>query len=619
MLPTKNGQSCRSILFFPANDVHKAEKAAASDADVLILDLEDAVAPSEKENARNTLIQMLDTLDFRGKKVVVRINPLNTPWGRDDLETIKEHPKVQGIMLPKINDRNDIIEVADIAQNKPIWAVMETARGIFNIRNIVPSKNVEALIFGNNDLSAEMGVDSDNHPALAHARGEVMLAARAHNLMVFDGPSPNLAQTPEDRAAHRKDCEYSRELGFDGKCVVHLDQIRAANITFSPTPQEIQTAQKIVTAYGNAGIHGVIKVGGRMIEELHARHAKNTLKIAEGLGLTLKRLKLPDSVRQGFIEYVTPLKEPQYDPYNKENFPQIRYALEREMWRLLQVASEAHEPGARELIAEIEKQRANKGSVGFIIDNFPIDEKLPATPSEPDDYTTQGKGWVSELASYAFHSLLDRAPIIIPGLRGDNPIQQISPRKGQEQNAASSLGSKAAFRAHTDSSHLEQPPEFFCLVALRNNENAKTNIALVQDILNQLTEEELKVLQQPIFNFSTGAALDRDKMVTLENVPVLTYQNGTPRLRFNTAESRMYSSTSDGNDVIQRLNDILDFALNPALDKGVELQAGQAIFIDNGQAAHARTSFTPDNSEQRWLQRVLTNSVSRDNPFPTSI
>lgn len=296
MLPTHDGHPCRSIMFVPASTPVLAEKAARSQADALILDLEDSVAPADKDKAREYLLRILDTVDFGAKKVTVRINARTTQWGEGDLQAVKAHGNFSALCIPKIETREEIEAVARVT-GKPVWAFMETARGIYDIRNIFPSEaagfsGVEALVMGNNDLSADLGVD--DRDGLAGSHKDVVLAARAHGLMVFDGTSPILLKKDsphieEEKRAFRADCEASRRSGFDGRCVITPSQLPIVNEIFSPTLRQLAKARRIVDAY-TATEHdgGMITVDGQMVEELHFKAAQRVLQMARAIEMKEK-------------------------------------------------------------------------------------------------------------------------------------------------------------------------------------------------------------------------------------------------------------------------------------------------------------------------------------------
>jgi (3S)-malyl-CoA thioesterase len=291
MLPTHDGYPRRSIMFVPASTPALAEKAAKSLADALILDLEDSVAPADKEKAREHLLRILDNVDFGGKKVTVRINALATRWGEEDLQAVKDHDRIDAICIPKIESREEIDAVTAVT-SKPIWAFMETSKGIYNIRNIFPPHgspvpHVEALVLGNNDLSADLGVD--DRDGLSGPHKDVVLAARAHGLMVFDGTSPILLKKDspyieEEKKAFREDCEASRKFGFDGRCAITPTQLPFLNETFSPTAKQIAKAKRIVDAYTATDQEGgMITVDGQMVEELHFRAAQRILQMVKAI------------------------------------------------------------------------------------------------------------------------------------------------------------------------------------------------------------------------------------------------------------------------------------------------------------------------------------------------
>jgi (3S)-malyl-CoA thioesterase len=280
MLPSPDGRLYRSILFIPSYVRHKILKATHLQSDVVAFDLEEAVPPSRKETARRDLLDALSNIDFGNKPLIVRINSLSSIWGLDDLQSIQSHPKIHAICLPKVEGSAEIAQVGEAAPDKVLWICCETAKGIYHIRRYIPSHpNVKALIFGNNDFSAELGIETTDHPGLQHARSEVILAARANGMMVFDGPSQDLTGGED----FKEECQQARRLGFDGKLVIHPAQIRAANAAFSPTPRELEEAKAIIAASENAFQqgHAAFKHNNKLIEPLHVINARHLVLRAE--------------------------------------------------------------------------------------------------------------------------------------------------------------------------------------------------------------------------------------------------------------------------------------------------------------------------------------------------
>jgi len=291
----------RSLLFVPASRPDMIQKAAASAADAVCLDLEDAVALEQKEASRANIIQALQHLDFGPRVRVLRINALDTPFAyRDVIEVVEaagEHLDL--IMLPKTRDANDVrfldlllsqIELR-MRFSHPIGieAQIETASGFLWLREIAQSSpRLEALIFGPGDYAASMHMplanigEPDQHDALypGHRWHAVMhgivAAARANHLRCMDGPYADF----KDEAGFERACKIALALGFDGKQCIHPAQLPAANRLFAPSPEELQWARAVVQAYEQASAEGrgAISVNGKMIDAANIRMAQTIIQ-----------------------------------------------------------------------------------------------------------------------------------------------------------------------------------------------------------------------------------------------------------------------------------------------------------------------------------------------------
>ena len=277
----------RSVLYMPGANTRALEKAKTLAADSLILDLEDAVAPDAKIAARQNILAALET-GFGYREAVVRINSLNTPWGLDDLKTFA-HSKADAIVLPKVESAAQIQEVVKLLKEfnaRPdltIWAMIETPMAIFNLPEIAGSHSLlEALVLGTSDLVKDLHArHTPNRVETQTALSLSILAARAFGLCVLDGVHLSL----DDEAGLRQSCIQGRDMGFDGKTLIHPSQIAFANETFGPSPQEIAEAQERITAYEAAiqsGV-GIAVLNGKLIEELHIQDAKRILALAKAI------------------------------------------------------------------------------------------------------------------------------------------------------------------------------------------------------------------------------------------------------------------------------------------------------------------------------------------------
>lgn len=280
----------RSVLYMPGANTRALEKAKTLSADSLILDLEDAVAPDAKASARENILKALDA-GFGYREAVVRINGLNTPWGMDDLQMFA-NSKADAIVLPKVESAAQIQEVANLLKklnaptNMTIWAMIETPKAIFKLQDIAESHPLlEALVLGTSDLVKDLHARHTPNRVETHtALSLSVLAARAYGLCVLDGVHLSL----DDEMGLAQSCIQGRDMGFDGKTLIHPSQIDIANETFGPSPQDIKEAQERIAAYQaaiNSGA-GIAVLNGRLIEELHIQDAKRILALANAIANT---------------------------------------------------------------------------------------------------------------------------------------------------------------------------------------------------------------------------------------------------------------------------------------------------------------------------------------------
>ncbi len=283
----------RSALYMPGSNARALEKARSLPADVLIFDLEDAVAPALKETARAQVAAALREGGYGPREIVVRVNAANTPWGHDDLVALAA-AQPHAVLLPKIGAPGEIMRAAQelrdagAPESLRIWAMMETPRAILNADSIVrtaadPSSRLTALVMGTNDLA------KDTRGRLTRGRATMLpylaicvAAARSYGVDILDGVYGDL----HDEQGLRAECEQGRDLGMDGKTLIHPGQIAAANEAFAPSGEEIAWSRKIVAAFAEpeARDAGVIALDGRMIERLHEEIARRTIAIADALG-----------------------------------------------------------------------------------------------------------------------------------------------------------------------------------------------------------------------------------------------------------------------------------------------------------------------------------------------
>lgn len=282
----------RSVLYMPGSNARALDKAKEIPADALILDLEDAVAPDAKEEARQQVCAAVKGGGYGKREIVIRVNGLDTPWGRDDIKAaVAAGP--HAILVPKINSASDVEraeEALSDAGAKPglqLWCMIETPLATLNIQSIAqkarePGSRMSVWVMGTNDIAKELRAahTPDRVPMLA-SLGLALIAARAYGLVILDGVYNDIKN--EDGFAAI--CEQGRDMGFDGKTLIHPSQVGPCNAIFSPDPETVAFARKTIEAFElpeNKG-KGVLKVDGKMVEILHAEIAKRTVAIADAI------------------------------------------------------------------------------------------------------------------------------------------------------------------------------------------------------------------------------------------------------------------------------------------------------------------------------------------------
>ena len=244
----------RSYLFVPGNRPDRFDKACATRAQAVIVDLEDAVPPAEKERARAALAHWLTPQ----RQVLVRINAAETPWFAADLRVCGQ-PGVGGIVLPKAERAEDIVRVAAACRNVPVLPLIESAQGLWNVLAVAQAGNVKALLFGSLDYQADLGISDDD---LLHARSQIVLVSRVAGI---EPPVDGVTQAIDDPELLRRDCHRSRQLGFAGKLCIHPSQVDIVNACFAPTEEEVAWAGRVVEGFERA--HGnAVQVDGRMVD-----------------------------------------------------------------------------------------------------------------------------------------------------------------------------------------------------------------------------------------------------------------------------------------------------------------------------------------------------------------
>lgn len=282
----------RSVLYMPGSNARALEKARTLPADVVILDLEDAVAPDAKETARAQVAAAVTQGGFGHREVVVRINGLDTAWGAEDLKALAP-TGADVILIPKVNAGADLaasgkaIAAAGAPDRTAVWAMMETPLAMLNAGSIAAaakdrSTRLSGFVMGTNDLAKETGARIVPGRAPMNAWLMTSLAAaRAYGLAILDGVWNEIA----DEAGFARECAEARDMGFDGKTLIHPNQIAPCNAAFSPAEKEVAWARTIIAAFDlpeNAA-RGAIQVEGRMVERLHADMARKLVAIADAI------------------------------------------------------------------------------------------------------------------------------------------------------------------------------------------------------------------------------------------------------------------------------------------------------------------------------------------------
>ena len=277
----------RSALYMPASRTGALEKAKTLPADVLIFDLEDAVSPDAKETAREQAVAAARSGAYGPREIVIRANGLDTPWGHDDLVAIAGSG-ADAALLPKVESDATIRQSAALLDRHggggmALWAMMETPLAMLRADAIAGARRrLSALVMGTSDLAKELGAahTADRLPFIT-GLGLCLLAARAHGLAVLDGVHLDLGDDDGFAAA----CRQGAELGFDGKTLIHPKQVGPCNDAFSPTPDAVAEARRIIAAHAEAEAagQGVVVVDGRLIENLHVEMAERTVALADAV------------------------------------------------------------------------------------------------------------------------------------------------------------------------------------------------------------------------------------------------------------------------------------------------------------------------------------------------
>ena len=276
----------RSVLYMPAANERALEKAQSIPADAIIFDLEDAVAPDAKPDARVKAVAAVQSGLYRNRELTIRCNGLDTEWGSDDVTAAAgAHPSA--VVIPKVDSVAYVERVASLlddagATDVMIWPMIETPTAMFNVREIAAHPRVAVLVMGTNDLAKELRspLVPGRHPLVVHL-ATALLAAREAGKVILDGVY-NDVKNPEGFEA---ECRQGMEMGFDGKTLIHPSQVEPANDMWAPSADDIDYAERVIAAFDEAvgDGRGVVTVDGRMIENLHVDNARRVLATAAAI------------------------------------------------------------------------------------------------------------------------------------------------------------------------------------------------------------------------------------------------------------------------------------------------------------------------------------------------
>lgn len=268
----------RSALYIPGSKERALDKARGLPVDIILFDLEDAVSPDAKLEARATLTAALAAGGYGTRQKIVRINALDTKWGADDAAAVAAM-ECDAVLLPKVDGPDDLDALAALVPDLPIWAMMETPLGILNAGEIAAHPRLAGFVMGTNDLAKDL--NARGRGAMITALQMCMLAARANGIVALDG----VFNAFKDEEGLKAECIEGRDMGFDGKTLIHPAQVAICNAIFGPSPAEIDLAERQIAAF-NAAVaegQGVAVVDGKIVENLHVVTAQATLAKAAAI------------------------------------------------------------------------------------------------------------------------------------------------------------------------------------------------------------------------------------------------------------------------------------------------------------------------------------------------
>ncbi|WP_068259561.1 HpcH/HpaI aldolase/citrate lyase family protein [Janibacter limosus] len=276
----------RSVLYMPSSNARALDKAKTLPVDALILDLEDAVGPDDKPAAREAACAAVQSGEYGDRELTIRVNGIGTQWHDEDIAAASKAGP-HGIVVPKVNSADEVrqlvaaMEAAGAPEHTKLWAMIETPSAIFNIREIAQaSDRLVAFVMGTNDLVKELQADHvPGRAPLLTALSWSLLAAREAGIAVLDG----VYNAVKDIEGFTAECEQGRDMGFDGKTLIHPGQVEVCNTTFAPSPDAVEEAQGILHAWEEGAGKGVVTFNGKMIENLHVDIARRVLATHEAI------------------------------------------------------------------------------------------------------------------------------------------------------------------------------------------------------------------------------------------------------------------------------------------------------------------------------------------------
>lgn len=287
MQPMSTYRPRRSVLYMPAANERALEKAKDIQADALIFDLEDAVAPDSKEVAREQACAAAASSEYGNRELTIRCNGLDTPWGKDDvLAAAAAGPAA--VVIPKVDGSSYLDEISELLNqggapsSTQIWAMVETPIGILHVEEIARHERMSVMVLGTNDMAKELraSITADRQALLPYL-AMCLLSARAAGVAILDGVYNDI----KDESGFKDVCVQGAEMGFDGKTLIHPNQVAPTNEIFSPSLDELDFHRRIIEEFEAAEKEGrgVLTVDGKMIENLHVDEARRALAVADAI------------------------------------------------------------------------------------------------------------------------------------------------------------------------------------------------------------------------------------------------------------------------------------------------------------------------------------------------